>query len=71
MILREAQIQSVLVLFFFIFKKRKMSVKNWLTTQMEILLGFSDPTLVGHILRLEVHTIKLIVLTVKLLILVS
>ena len=30
-----------------------MSVKNWLTTQMEILLGFSDPTLVGHILRYE------------------
>lgn len=30
-----------------------MSLKNWVTTQMEILLGFSDPGLVEHILNLE------------------
>ena len=28
-------------------------LKHWLTNQMEVLMGFSDPTLVGHILTLE------------------
>ena len=35
-----------------------MSLKSWVTTQMEILLGFSDPTLVDHIIKLEGRVVE-------------
>ena len=30
-----------------------MSLQDWLTNQMEVLLGFSDPSLVSHIISLK------------------